>query len=106
MSEDLERRIGEIEEQIHKLHVYKLVSMNSYIKHLTELAEGEAGVRKKLEEKGLDKDEVKRLGELAKTYLTEKNIIREIRYAIGLVKQEEQRLRDMKAELTAMKMRR
>ena len=106
MSENLQRQIDEIEEQIHKLHVHKLVSLDAYLTRLEELADGEAKVRKELEEKDLDKNEVKRLSEVAKSFLNEKNIIREIRYAVGLIKQEEQRLRDLKAELTSQQARR
>lgn len=97
----LEEQVIEIENAIHKIHLNKLTDLDTYIKNLTNLAKGEAEVRTKLSKEGLGKHEVKRLGEMAKTYVNEKNIIREIRYAIKLVNMEEQRLRELKARLLA-----
>lgn len=102
----LEREINELEEAIHKCHLHKLLELDIYMRELETLAEGEKEVRIELGEKGLDKDEVKRLSEKAKCYVNEKNIIREIRYAVKLIDLEEQRLRDKKAELSAKSMRR
>jgi len=105
-NEITERRIAEIEEAIHQIHMNKLVNIDEYIKKLKELAAGEASVRDELGKAGTDSEEVKRLVGLAKTYVNEKNILREIRYTIKLTDIEEQRLETMKAKLLAQKVRR
>jgi len=104
--ERIEQEIIEIEDAIHKIHLNRLTNIDEYIKELLELAKGEKEVRKELQEEDLSATEIKRLTALAKTYLDEKNIIREIRYTIKLTDLEEQRLNTMKAKLTAQKMRR
>lgn len=97
----LEKEIDDLEKAIHNCHLHRLLNLDNYMKALEILAKGESDVRGELGEKGLDKDEVKRLSEMAKCYVNEKNIIREIRYAVKLIDVEEQRLRDKKAEVMA-----
>ena len=105
-NEIIERQIRELEEAVHQIHMNKLTRIDEYIKRLMELAKGEADVRKELSKAGTDSEEVKRLVGLAKTYVNEKNILREIRYTIKLTDIEEQRLNLMKAQLLAQKARR
>jgi len=99
----LEEQIQQIEEAIHKVHLHKLTHLDAYIQELQRLATEEEGTRTLLENRGLDLVEIKRLSEVAKAIVAQKNIIREIRYAIKILDNEEQRLRELKAELFARK---
>lgn len=98
--EDRERQIRELQEAIHKIHLHKLVNLDNYMSELERLSKGEEEARGKLEVASTIVD-IKRWGEVGKSYVNQKNIIREIRYAIKLSEDEEQRLRDIIAAMKA-----
>uniref|UniRef100_A0A6M3XMJ9 Uncharacterized protein n=1 Tax=viral metagenome TaxID=1070528 RepID=A0A6M3XMJ9_9ZZZZ len=91
-------RIQFLFDKIFELRKEKLMKMEEYINELKQLAQGEANAREEI--KKADKMwEVKKWDAVAKSYVSEKNIIREIRFAVKLLMQEEGKLMAELAEL-------
>lgn len=86
--EELEAQIKEIEEAIHEIHLHKLISIDNYVKELEEL--------QKRVETAKDAFELKKIN-------MSKSVLKETRYIMKELADEEQRLRDLKAELFVKK---
>lgn len=95
----IEEKIAEIEQLIHEIHKDKLVNVREYIKTLHDLSDGEAKVRDQLA--SCEGKDVKRYAEIARTWLDQKNILREVRYAIRLLEEEEKIVREEKLKIEA-----
>jgi len=92
-------KIAELQQLIHEIHKDKLVNIRNYIQELHRLSDGEESARNKMEK--CDNSDIKRWAEIGKTWMNQKNILREIRYAIRLLDEEEKRVNTMIAKIDA-----
>jgi len=95
----IEEKIEEMQQMIHEIKKEKLVNIREFIKELNRLAEGERKARESLI--NCDQEDVKRYTEVARTWTSEKGIIRETRFAIRLIEEEEKYVRELIAKTEA-----
>lgn len=94
------QRLQYLLDRLFAIKQMKYMKMEEYIRKLEELAGGEAKARKEIE----DADKlwkVKKWEAVAKAFVAEKNILREVRYAVKLLEQEEGKIRFLISKLEA-----
>lgn len=94
------QRLQFLLDKLFEIKQMKYMRMQEYIRKLEELAKGEAGARGNIEKAG-KAWEVKKWEAVAKAFVNEKNILREVRYAVKLLEQEEGKIRFLISKLEA-----
>jgi len=93
----LGEQIAELKQLIHEMHKEKLVNVQAYFAEIARMGGGIEKSRKRLLD--CDLKEVKRMKEVLKSWIDQKNVLKERRFAIGLLRQEEARVRTLIARL-------
>lgn len=91
--------IAELQRIIHQTRKKKLLKIQEYVKKIEEVAEGLKTARKNLENAGT-KNEITKWRHVCAMWGKEKDIIKEIRFSIKLINDEEKKL-----ELEVMKLK-
>jgi septal ring factor EnvC (AmiA/AmiB activator) len=94
-------QIKELEMMIHELRKDRLVNIANFLAKMHEISKGIEGARSKLENDKMTMTDVKRCQAIAKTWVDQKNTLKESRYVVGLIQKEEKALRARKARLEA-----
>ncbi len=89
LPDKLEDKLEWLDQILHEIKKDKLVNLKTYLLEVARLARGQEGVREEAR-KITDKVSVERVKLIAKSWVDEKNILKEARLAFRLLKFEEE----------------
>ena len=95
-------KLEELEQKILEIKKQKLLNMGNYVSYMTELAKGIAETRQKMD--GItDKEELDNLKAQIMAFSSEKDILKEMRFALKFLETEEAKIAYEKARLMVNK---
>jgi hypothetical protein len=91
-----EEQFAELDAKLHAISMFKLGKVAEFIMEIERLSKGVEDARTELIK--CDSKEVKRWQAVISSWIGQKQVFREIRFAIKMKEAEEQKLRDLRAK--------